>query len=89
MFGMTYREQRLKAEQKAAEVFAPMVIAAMHSIAEVEVAKSQVDASELTRLRAENIELRRLLTRYRIETPPGHQPHMIAHDVDKAIDAQC
>ena len=87
MFGMTYREQRWKAEQQAAEVFAPMAIQAMRTIAEVEVAKSQVDANELMRLRAENIELRRLLTRYRYETPPGHQPHMIAHEADKAISA--
>ena len=51
--------------------------------------EAQVDANELTRLRAENIELRRLLTRYRNETPLGHQPHMIAHEADKALDAEC
>ena len=26
-----------------------------------------------------------LLTRYRNETPIGHQPHMIAHEVDEAL----
>lgn len=26
-----------------------------------------------------------LLTRYRNETPLGHQPHMIAHEVDEAL----
>lgn len=26
-----------------------------------------------------------LLTRYRNETPLGHQPHMIAHEVDAAL----
>lgn len=30
-------------------------------------------------------ELRRLLARYRDETPLGHQPHMIAHLADKAL----
>lgn len=28
-----------------------------------------------------------LLVRYRNETPLGHQPHMIAHEADAAIDA--
>ena len=28
-----------------------------------------------------------LLTRYRNETPLGHQPHMIAHEVDAALTA--
>lgn len=42
-------------------------------------------AEELARLRAENGELRRLLTRYRDETPLGHQPHMIAHQADEAL----
>ena len=39
----------------------------------------------LDRLRTENAELRRLLARYRDETPLGHQPHMIAHQVDEAL----
>lgn len=30
-------------------------------------------------------ELERLLRRYRNETPLGHQPHMIAHEVDAAL----
>ena len=29
--------------------------------------------------------LAKLLCRYRNETPPGHQPHMIAHEVDAAL----
>lgn len=29
--------------------------------------------------------LRTLLARYRDETPLGHQPHMIAYEVDKAL----
>lgn len=36
-------------------------------------------------LRAKNRELKRLLARYRDETPIGHQPHMIAHLVDEAL----
>lgn len=35
--------------------------------------------------RAEIERLRALLARYREETPLGHQPHMIAHEVDKAL----
>ena len=34
---------------------------------------------------ADNAELVALLTRYRNETPLGHQPHMIAHLVDEAL----
>jgi hypothetical protein len=29
--------------------------------------------------------LRKLLARYRDETPLGHQPHMIAHQADEAL----
>ena len=42
-------------------------------------------AAEREQLRTENAELRRLLARYRDETPLGHQPHMIAHQVDEAL----
>lgn len=35
-------------------------------------------AAEIERLRA-------LLARYRDETPPGHQPHMIAAEADRAL----
>ena len=38
-------------------------------------------------LESDNAELRRLLTRYRNETPLGHQPHMIAHEADKVLAA--
>ena len=31
-------------------------------------------------------ELERLLLRYRTETPLGHQPHMIAHEVDAVLN---
>lgn len=34
---------------------------------------------------AERDRLRALLRRYRTETPLGHQPHMIAHEVDAAL----
>ena len=37
------------------------------------------------RLHAEAERLRALLTRYRNETPLGHQPHMIAHEVDATL----
>lgn len=45
-----------------------------------EIAKSAVmDRIEL---------LERLLRRYRNETPLGHQPHMIAHEVDEVLDVK-
>lgn len=41
--------------------------------------------NDVDRLEAENKRLRALLRRYRTETPLGHQPHMIAHEVDEAL----
>ena len=41
---------------------------------------------ELRKTMAENVRLRALLKRYRTETPLGHQPHMIAHEVDEVLD---
>ena len=40
---------------------------------------------ELNAAKAEVERLRELLIRYRNETPLGHQPHMIAHEVDAAL----
>lgn len=39
-------------------------------------------------LRTEIEAMRELLRRYRDEVPLGHQPHMIAHEVDAAIDRE-
>lgn len=36
-------------------------------------------------LLSENMVLRRLLIRYRTETPLGHQPHMITAEVDEVL----
>ncbi|MFN8756582.1 MAG: hypothetical protein ACK5YB_13710 [Burkholderiales bacterium] len=85
MFGLTKREQRWKAEQQAAEVLAGLVAVAIRGVTDARIAEAQVDADELTRLRTENAELRRLLARYRDETPLGNQPHMIAHQADGAL----
>ena len=85
MFGLTKREQRWKAEQQAAEVLAELAGTALRAAADVRVAEAKTDAEELARLRAANGELRRLLTRYRDETPLGNQPHMIAHQADEAL----
>lgn len=85
MFGLTKREQQWKAEQRAAEVLATLAGIVLRAAADVRVAEAKTDAEELARLRAENGELRRLLTRYRDETPLGHQPHMIAHQADEAL----
>lgn len=85
MFGLTQREQRWKAEQKAAETLAAFAAVAVKAKADIAVAEAKVDADELARLRVENAELRLLLTRYRLETPLGHQPHMLANKVDEAL----
>lgn len=85
MFGLTKREQRWKAEQQAAEVLAALAGTALRAAAEVRIAEAKTDADELARLRTENTDLRRLLARYRDETPLGHQPHMIAHEADEAL----
>jgi cellobiose-specific phosphotransferase system component IIA len=42
-------------------------------------------ADELRRLHEVNTELVSLLKRYRSEIPLGHQPHMIAAEVDEAL----
>ena len=87
MFGLTHREQRWKAEQQAAEVLVSLAKHSVRCITDARIAEAQVEVGELARLRAENIELRRLLTRYRNETPLGFQPSMIAHEADKVLDA--
>jgi hypothetical protein len=86
MFGLTKREQRWKAEQQVAEVMAGLAAVSIRGEADARVAEARTDAAELARLRAENATLRALMTRYRSETPLGHQPHMIAHEVDKALE---
>jgi nitrate reductase cytochrome c-type subunit len=85
MFGLTRREQRWKADQQAAELLVSLATTAVRASAEVRVAEAKTDASEMELLRAENLELRRLLARYRHETPLEHQPHMIAHAADAAL----
>lgn len=44
--------------------------------------------AEVERLRKEVQRLTAFLRRYRDEVPLGHQPHMIAHEVDAALAAQ-
>ena len=41
--------------------------------------------ADITKLREQVTLLRKLLTRYRNETPIGNQPHMICHEVDEAL----
>jgi len=43
--------------------------------------------AEIERLWAVNETLRKLVRRYRDETPLGHQPHMIAQQVDATLGA--
>jgi hypothetical protein len=58
MFGLTYREQRWKAEQKLAELLAPLVRLAIENGAAIRIAESQADANELAALREENARLK-------------------------------
>lgn len=58
MFGLTKREQRWKAQQKAAEVLAGLAAIAIKESALLRVAELQADADEISRLRVENAELR-------------------------------
>lgn len=55
MFGLTIREQRWAAEQKAAELLASMAVAAINAHKEISVAESLGDAEKL---RTENTLLR-------------------------------
>ncbi len=43
------------------------------------------DVERIAELERQRDVLAKLLCRYRNETPPGHQPHMIAHEVDAAL----
>jgi hypothetical protein len=52
MFGLTRREQRWKAEQKAAETLVPLIAATVQAAAEIRVAEAAADA-ELERMRTE------------------------------------
>ena len=49
---MTRREQRWKAEQKAAEALIPLIAATVKAAAEIRVAEANTDSEELERLRA-------------------------------------
>lgn len=63
----------------------PLLETAIRAAADVRIIEAKIEVAEVERLRAENVELRRLLARYRDETPLGHQPHMIAGEVDSAL----
>lgn len=58
MFGLTKREQRWKAEQRAAETLAGLAAVAIRGVADARIAEAQVDADELSRLRSEVERLR-------------------------------
>lgn len=63
MFGLTRREQRWKAEQKAAEALIPLISATVRAAAEIRVAEANTEAAELERLRAEVARLTAALKR--------------------------
>ena len=58
MFGMTKREQRWKAEQRAVETLAALAGTMARAVADVRVAEAKTNADELARLRTENADLR-------------------------------
>ncbi len=59
MFGLTRREQRWKAEQKAAETVVGLVAAVVRAAADVRIAEAnEAVAKELAQLRKENEQLR-------------------------------
>ena len=60
---MTRREQRWKAEQKAAEALIPLIAATVKAAAEIRVAEANTDSEELERLRAEVVRLTAALKR--------------------------
>lgn len=53
MFGLTRREQRWKAEEKASELLVHFATKVVQSRAQVDIAKATVDRQELERLRSE------------------------------------
>ena len=61
MFGLTQREQRWAAEQRAVELLTEITCAALKAQAEVEVARAQGEASDVKALREEVAELRKML----------------------------
>lgn len=61
MFGLTQREQRWAAEQKAVELLTEITCTALKAQAEVEVARMQGEASDVKALREEVAELRKML----------------------------
>ena len=61
MFGLTKREQRWAADQKAAELLVGVVVAAIKADAEVETAKAKSRIAEIDALREKVSELRKLL----------------------------
>lgn len=67
MFGLTKREQRWKAEQRAAEVMVELAQTTVRAAADVRIAEAQTDA-ELELLRRENAELRAALA-HGVEEP--------------------
>ena len=58
------------------------IVPGFRLIAEHRLASTAAQTAEIEMLRGLVGEAEHFLTRYRNETPLGHQPHMIAHKVD-------
>jgi hypothetical protein len=61
MFGLTQREQRWAAEQRAVELLTEITCTALKAQAEVEMARVQGETSDVKALREEVAELRKML----------------------------
>ena len=85
MDATTLREGVEKLERELAAAQKEVMIQASFFAVECDMRKKAEAA--LAEAQAEIARLLALLVRYRNETPLGHQPHMIAHEADAAIDA--
>lgn len=61
MFGLSKREQRWEAEQKAAKLLISFAASVVKACAEIQIAEAKNDTAELIKLRAEVAEMRQLL----------------------------
>lgn len=76
-----YRGKCRQLEQRVAEL-ERRERAIMDTLEHPDIVKGYVELKE------KYDKLRELLGRYRNEVPLGHQPHMIAHEVDTALEGE-
>lgn len=77
--------RELRAQLAAAEARANELNAMLEHCRDEAAETERMLRAEYANANARICTLHILLARYRDETPLGHQPHMIAHQVDKAL----